>query len=400
MSQRSAALLGACVLGVLALAFASAGCSTAPTSTSTSSGSGVTPACLLVPSGYGPSGAVAVRAETVFSGLEVPWGIAFLPDGDWLVTERPGRVRRVTKGQLLLDPVTTIDVHASDEGGLLGIAVSPKFTSDRFFYVYGTFQDSERHNKVLRYKLSPDKLSATLDKVVLDRIPGAMYHDGGRLRFGPDGMLYVGTGDARVPELSQNLTSVAGKLLRLTPDGGVPPDNPFAGSPVFLSGIRNLQAFDWLNDKTLALADHGPSGELGRTGHDEIDVAKAGQNLGWPLVYGCESRADTVTPVLTFQEAVPPGGAVVYKGTKIPEWTGSFLVATLRSKHLHRVVVDPSGKLTLHEVYLAGEPPSGEGRLRDIVVAPDGELYVTTSNCDGRGTCPPERDRILRVTRK
>lgn len=384
------------VAGALgALALVSAGCSPASPAPGAAS-----PGCLLVPSGYGPQGSVPVQAETVFDGLVVPWGIAFLPDGDWLVTERPGRVRRVSEGKLLLDPVVTIDVFAADEGGLLGIAVSPAFAVDRAFYVYGTFQDGGRHNKVLRYKLAADKLSATLDKVVVDRIPGARYHDGGRLRFGPDGMLYIGTGDARTPELSQHLTSLAGKLLRVTPDGAVPPDNPFAGRPVFLSGIRNLQAFDWLDAKHLAIADHGPSGELGRTGHDEISVVTAGQNLGWPVVYGCESRVDTVAPVLTWREAAPPGGAVVYTGTKIPEWKGSLLVATLGSRHLQRVVVDTAGKLALHEVYLAGDPPDGLGRLRDIVLGPDGELYVTTSNCDGRGACPPSQDRIVRIRRR
>lgn len=384
----------ACALGALALA--STGCSSA----SPASGGASSPACLLVPSGYGPKGTVPIQVETVADGLVVPWGIAFLPDGDWLVTERPGRVRRVSQGKLLLDPVATIDVHAADEGGLLGVAVSPMFAADRAFYVYGTFKNGGRHNKVLRYKLAPDKTSATLDKVIVDHIPGAKYHDGGRLRFGPDGKLYIGTGDARAPESSQDLTSLAGKLLRVTPDGEVPPDNPFAGRPAFLYGIRNLQAFDWLDGTHLAVADHGPSGELGRYGHDEISVVTAGQNLGWPVVYGCESRADTVTPALTWKEAVPPGGAVVYRGTKIPEWSGSLLVATLGSRHLHRVVIDTAGKLGLHEVYLAGDPPSGHGRLRDIVVGPDGELYVTTSNCDGRGACPPEKDRILRIKRR
>ncbi len=391
MSRRSAALPAVAVLGALALA----GCSSA----APNPGAGSSSACLLVPSGDGPSGGVPITVQTVATGLVVPWGIAFLPDGDWLVTERPGRVRRLSKGQLLPDPVLTVGVTASDEGGLLGIAVSPQFSTDRFFYLYGTFHDTERHNKVLRYKLSPDKLSATLDKVIVERIPGAQYHDGGRLRFGPDGMLYIGTGDARTPELSQLLTSLAGKVLRVLPDGQIPPDNPFHGSPVFLSGVRNVQAFDWLDDKTLLVADHGPSGDLGLYGHDEISVATAGQNLGWPLVHGCGVRPDTVTPILTWKEAVPPGGAAIYKGGKIPEWNGSLLVGTLGSRHLHRVVVDKSGKLTLHEVYLAGDPPAGYGRLRDVIQGPDGELYVTTSNCDGRGTCPADKDRILRITR-
>ena len=389
-TQSLSSLTAAAALAAAAIT----GCSPA----SPAPGVSTAPSCTLVPIGFGPNGGVPFEVETVATGLVVPWAITFLPDGDWLVTERPGRVRLFSKGQLVSDPVTTIDVTAADEGGLLGIAASPQFAANRFFYVYGTFQDSERHNKVLRYKLAADNRSATFDKIIFDRIAGAAYHDGGRLRFGPDGMLYIGTGDARDPDRAQSPASPNGKLLRVTPDGLVPPDNPSPASPVFVSGIRNTQGFDWLDAKTMVIADHGPSGDLGRKGHDEINLATAGQNLGWPTIFGCQSRDGMVSPVLTWKEAVPPGGLVVYKGTKIPEWTNSILVATLGSRHLHRVVLD-GGKPSLHEVYLAGEPPSGRGRLREIVVSPEGELYVTTSNCDGRGACPADKDQILRITR-
>jgi glucose/arabinose dehydrogenase len=128
-----------------------------------------------------------------------------------------------------------------------------------------------------------------------------------------------------------------------------------------------------------------------------VSVARAGDNLGWPAIYGCQSRSGMVSPSLTWAEAAPPGGAAFYRGTQIPEWQGSFLVGTLGSRHLHRVVFESpeSARVAEHEVYFDGEL----GRLRDVVMGPDGELYVTTSNCDGRGTCPSERDRIVRITR-
>jgi glucose/arabinose dehydrogenase len=328
----------------------------------------------------------------------VPWAIGFLPDGNWLVTERPGRVRLIRGGRELGETVISF-ASSRGEGGLLGLALHPQFGANRLFYLYRTAEDGT--NQVERYRLGADDTSATLDRLVVGGIRGARFHDGGRIRFGPDGMLYVGTGDGTEPDRAQDRSSLNGKLLRLTPDGEVPSDNPFPGSPVFLLGIRNLEAFDWLEGRTLVLAEHGPSGELGRSGHDEVNVARGGDNLGWPTIYGCQRAAGMVSPALTWQKAVPPGGGALYTGTAIPEWRGSFLVGTLGSKHLHRVELAPGdpGRVARHEVYFQGDPPTGFGRLREVVMGPDGELYVTTSNCDGRGSCPPDKDRILRVFR-
>jgi glucose/arabinose dehydrogenase len=359
------------------------------------------PSCLLVADGYGPPGMTALKAETVVSGLEVPWGIAFLPGGDWLVTERPGRVRLLRDGAIA-GTVLTLPIASGAEGGLLGIALSPTFEQDGFFYLYATVVvDGARVNRVLRYRLDASHRVATLDRIILDRLPGAEFHDGGRLRFGPDGMLYVGTGDAREPSLAPSKTSLGGKILRLTPEGGVPSDNPFFPSPIFLLGVRNTQGFDWIDRSTMVVTDHGPSGELGRTGHDEVSLARAGDDLGWPKIFGCATASGKVTPALTWEEAVPPGGAAIYTGTAIPEWRGSLLIGTLRSKHLHRVEFDPENprRVRRHEVYFQGDPPTGFGRLRETIMGPDGELYVTTSNCDGRGICPETKDRILRLTR-
>lgn len=353
--------------------------------------------CTLVENGFGPQGQVQVRVEEVVSGLEVPWGIAFLPDNEMLVTERPGRIRWVENGKLNPQPIATVKVSDRGEGGLLGIAAHPDFAQNRFFYIYFTAStETGPVNRVERWKFSVDGLKAKRDRIIVDNIPVARFHNGGRIRFGPDGMLYIGTGDARDPDLSQDINSLAGKILRVTPEGQVPPDNPYSGNPVYISGIRNTQGFDWINPSTLWVSDHGPSGDLGRSGHDEVSIAQAGDNLGWPTIYRCESRPGLKSPTLTWRQALPPGGAAVYTGSAIPEWKDSFMVATLRAEQLHRIVIDPkTGQLKQHESYLQGE----YGRLREAVMGPDGNLYVTTSNCDGRGRCPTKLDKILRITR-
>ena len=354
--------------------------------------------CTLVENGFGPAGTVNIQVEEVVTGLEVPWGIAFLPDGEMLVTERAGRIRLVRDGELQPSAVATIEITDSGEGGLLGIAAHPDFADNRLFYVYYTVNNNGTQvNRVERWQLSPDGVSASPDRIIIDDIPVALYHNGGRLRFGADGMLYIGTGDARNPEASQNIDSLAGKILRLTPDGQVPQDNPFPNNPTFIIGVRNTQGFDWLDGSTLAVTDHGPSGELGRRGEDKVLVATAGDNLGWPTTQNCQPGEDAVTPSLVWREAVPPGGAAIYNGDAISEWQGNLIIATLGSRHLHRVVFDPQspGSVQSHEVYLQDE----FGRFREAVMSPDGELYITTSNCDGRGTCPPEQDKILRIVR-
>jgi glucose/arabinose dehydrogenase len=328
---------------------------------------------------WGPDGQTSLRADTVVSGLEVPWSLAFLPNGDALVSERPGRVRLIHERKLVDAPVLKVQTGESSEGGLLGIAINPKDETQLF--LYATVPGPK--NQLERWKLARDHLSA-----------GA-YHDGGRLRFGPDGMLYLGIGDSTSPDRAQDLESKNGKILRLAPDGSIPRDNPFPGSPVFLYGVRNPEAFDWLDDGRIIIADHGPSGDLGRYAHDRVLIAQKGDNLGWPKVYGCDALPKMNAPLISWEtKALPPGGAVIYRGKAIPQFRGSLLAATLGSEHLHRVVFDEkAGVLMSHEVYFR----QTYGRLREIAMTPSGELWMTTSNCDGRGECGPEKDRILRV---
>lgn len=360
--------------------------------------------CQLVTTGFGATGSVPIKVEVVVRKLEVPWGVAFLPNGSLLITERPGRVRLVIDGSVENKPVATVNVSASGEGGLLGIALHPAFDfkSAPWFYLYYTADKNGKViNRVARYKLNEKGDAATEDKIIVDDIPSAQFHNGGRLRFGPDGMLYIGTGDARDPDLSQKRDNLAGKILRVAPDGTVPSDNPWPDSPVYITGIRNTQGFDWLTKQIMLVTDHGPSGDLGRRGHDEVNFATPGSNLGWPTIYRCEQAKDMITPVLTWQTAVPPGGAALYTGTAIPEWKGSLLIGSLGAKHLQRVILKEDGSQGIggHEVYLQGDQPDGYGRLREVIMGPDQQLYVTTSNCDGRGTCPDDGDYLLRITK-
>lgn len=358
--------------------------------------------CVYVENGYGPAGAVPVRAEEIARGLEVPWGIAFLPGGGMLVTERPGRIRLVDAAGKLQDAsVAEVDIAARGEGGLLGIALHPDFAANRSFFVYATVDaDGGAENRVLRYVLAEDARTAKLDGVVYSGIPAARFHNGGRLRIGPDGMLWIGTGDAGEPDNARDPSSPAGKLLRIDPGGGIPPRNPWEGEAAWLIGIRNVQAFDWAEDGTLGVADHGPSGEFGLRGHDEVTFAERGADLGWPVIYGCGEAEGMRSPAISWNEAVPPGGAAFYRGKEFPEWRGGFVVGTLGSRHLHVVQWDAATRrLSTHSVYFEGDPPEGLGRIRDVISGPDRELYVTTSNCDGRGTCPGTGDKVFRLVR-
>jgi glucose/arabinose dehydrogenase len=350
---------------------------------------------------WGEPGTVSVRAEVVASGLEVPWALAFLPDGSTLVTERPGRLRRIlADGTLVAETIAGIPSVNVGEGGLQGMALHPDFASNRLFYLYYTASvgPAGAENRVERFRLSEDFRSAASDKVVVSGIPAAPAHNGGRIRFGPDRMLYVGTGDAATAPRAPAPNTLGGKLLRLTPDGDIPADNPNPRSRIFANGIRNTQGFDWFDDETVALTDHGPSGDTFRTGDDELTLIQAGDNLGWPTLTGCRMAPGLRHPLMAWKNALPPGGASFYRGTAIPEWTGSLIISALGARHLHRVKLSADGsRVEKAEVYLRGEAPNGLGRLREAIMGPDGHLWVTTSNCDDRGTCPAQKDVVARI---
>jgi glucose/arabinose dehydrogenase len=335
---------------------------------------------------------VRVRPQPVewVRGLEVPWALAFAPDGRAFVSERPGRVRVIRGGRLEPKPALTLPVAHVGEGGLLGLALHPRFPNPPYVYVYYTYEREGLRNRVERLREQEGRL--VRDRVILDDIPGAIVHDGGRIRFGPDGMLYVGTGDARQPSLAQDPRSLAGKILRVTPEGTVPADNPFPGSPVYSLGHRNVQGLAWHPEtRNLYATEHGPSGERGFA-HDEVNLIRPGSNYGWPdVLCGETHRPGFVDAVACSGEDTwaPSGAEFVARGA----WRGRLLVANLRGAHLRAFVLSADGtRVERQEVVF-----SGFGRLRDVVEGPDGAVYVLTSNRDGRGRPTEADDRILRL---
>jgi glucose/arabinose dehydrogenase len=358
--------------------------------------------CDLVSSGSGPSGSTSLTTQPMVTGLNTPWEVAILPGGDWLVTERPGRLRLVQRGSLLPTPVMTVTTVQSGEGGLLGLALDPQFSRNSYIYVFYTNPSGANYfNRVQRYTISPDHATATPGPVLIDNIAWNSVHNGGRIKFGPDGNLYISTGEGADPTLPENAASLNGKILRITSSGAVPADNPQAGNPWYIKGLRNPEAFDWLDSSTLVIADNGPTGEYeGRTGGDKVLIAQKGDDLGWPTIWHCETQAGLVSPILTWMDAFPPGGVLVYKGNGIPGWNGNVLVASHGAEQLRRIVLGANDSVAAHEGYLMGSfLPSGPslGRLRTVFQGPGGELYVTTSNCDSRGSCPDSQDGIYQI---
>jgi glucose/arabinose dehydrogenase len=320
--------------------------------------------------------------------LVVPWSLAFAPDGRLFIAERPGRVRIVQNGQLIEDPALVLDdVFAEGEAGLLGMALHPDFAQNRFVYlVYTARVGSGQVNRLVRYREVNQRLGERA--VLVDNIRAATIHDGARLRFGPDGLLYMSMGDAADTSTSQNLGSLNGKLLRFTDEGRTPPGNPFT-SPIWSYGHRNPQGFDWAPNGDLWESEHGP------TGNDEINLIQPGGNFGWPVITGGQTRAGMITPVLFFSPSIAPSGASFYRGTAIAGFRDNLFVTTLAGMSLLRVRFDPADprRVLANERLLQGL----YGRLRDVVSGPDGALYVSTSNRDGRNTPVADDDRVLRI---
>ena len=331
--------------------------------------------------------------ETVVQGLRVPWDLAFAQDGRMFVTERPGRIRVVEDGDLLDEPFAELDVWAQSEAGLMGIALDPSFTENGHLYVCYTYIDELRGptNRVAR--LTDSGGTGTGHTVVFDGIPGARNHNGCRIRFGPDDKLYVTMGDAQNADAAQDPSSPSGKILRLNADGSVPDDNPIPGNPMYTLGHRNPQGIDWHPETGEAfITEHGPSD------NDEINLLVAGGNYGWPEVRGKSDNPDYEDPLTIYTPTLALAGAAFYTGGPLPlHWTNSFFFTTLKEQHIRRLTfaADLDGAWTV-----IGEEKILEnqiGRLRAIVQGPDGYLYITTSNRDGRGSPARFDDRILRI---
>jgi len=314
--------------------------------------------------------------------LDTPWALAFLPDGSLLFTQRPGTLSMIAADGTQRQVAQMSEVAEIGEGGLLGLAIDPEFSKNNFIYMYYTYQQSGENtrNRVVRYTFKDQQLSDP--KILIDAIPGAPNHDGGRMKFGPDGFLYITTGDSQEPSLAQDKNSVAGKILRVTTDGKAASGNPF-GNLVYSYGHRNPQGLAWDATGNLWATEHGRSIPI--SGLDELNLIKAGTNYGWPIIQGDETRSGMQTPVRN-------SGSTTWAPAGIVYLNGSLFFGGLKGQSLYEAVLDGQNISDL-KVHFKGK----FGRVRDVILGPDGMLYITTSNKDGRGSPLANDDKILRV---
>lgn len=367
------------------------------------------------------------RVDTLARGLQVPWAVAALPDGRLLLTERPGRIQVLDTASGERREWARLEVYAESpswgpESGLLGLVLAPDFATSGHVYVFATrwrsagdrsgatWRRIQRRtlgmlrreqglpfvSEIIRFTERDGR--GTDPRVIVSGLPANHYHAGGGLGFGPDGMLYASVGDVLHPELALASRSLAGKLLRYSPDGAVPADNPDPSSPVWASGLRNTQAFDWLSDGTMVGADHGPTGmaqEGGRAGRDELNVLQGGASYGWPAVVGWELIDANRPPLLVWREPIAPAGLASYRGPD-PRLASSVFVAGLKGgvEHL-RLAKDSSGAWEVAARRRLALPRLG--RVRGVRSLSDGSLLVFTSNRDARGQPQPDDDLLLRV---
>lgn len=354
------------------------------------------------------------KVETVATGLEIPWAFAFTPDGRLLFTERKGRVRSLTikDNQLKPEPLFTVgdDLRTGrGEIGLMGICVHPDFAKNKLVYIaYGS--KSNKDIRVVRLKEN-DKGTLDMDKVIIAGFPAGDNHAGCGIKFGPDGKLYISTGEMFKRQLAQDTQSLGGKFLRLNDDGTIPSDNPFVGADgkgkdgarpeLWTVGHRNPQGFDWQPGTGMMFeVEHGPSGEAG-SGGDEFNMVEKGKNYGWPTIHHAMKKDGLVSPLRVWDDAIAPSSATFYSGDKFPDWKGNFFFCALGGLRggeaepgVFRITLD-GGKVKEVERLC-----TTYGRLRAIAQGPDGAIYFSTSNKDGRGKPQEGDDRILRLVPK
>jgi glucose/arabinose dehydrogenase len=311
--------------------------------------------------------------EVIAENLEIPWDIVFLPNSEILVSERPGRIVSLGKKT---QAVQMKNIQIYGESGLLGMTLHPNFKQNQFIYLYYTTKKNGNvYNRVERYVYKEGKLiDPTL---IIDEIPGAIYHDGGRIAFGPDGYLYITTGDANQAHLAQNVNSLAGKILRVKDDGRIPEDNPF-GNAVYSYGHRNPQGLTWDSSLQLWSTEHGASGQ------DEVTQIKKGANYGWPVIRGDEKKEGMQSPVLHSGDDTWAPASALY-------WKGSIFFGGLRGQALFEAKIDKN------PIELSAHFKNQFGRIRTVSMGPDGYFYILTSNRDGRGFPKKNDDRIIRI---
>lgn len=344
------------------------------------------------------------KVETVAENLEIVWSIVFAPDGRMFFTERPGRVRVIENGKLREKPFFSIpDIELSGESGLMGMTLHPNFAENRFIYLAYAYQDAakEQNVRVVRYRDSGETLVEP--KTIIEAIPASKYHAGTRLKFGPDAKLYITTGDATKQKRAQDLSSINGKTLRLNDDGTIPADNPFvnqknARPEIWTYGHRNAQGMDFQPETGLMFqTEHGPSIIDGvslfkRTGGDEVNIVERGKNYGWDKISHSMTKAGMETPIIEFSPAIAPGSGMFYRGALFPEFKNNFFFGALKGEMIVRLVMD--GRKIVSRDNLVEKQ---YGRIREVAEAPDGSIYFSTSNRDGRGNATKNDDRILRI---
>ena len=360
-------------------------------------GQGQTPAFAGQTRAPGVTTQATLAHTVVAAGLEHPWGLALLPDGRWLVTERPGRLRIITAEGQKSEPIAGLPaVAAVGQGGLLDVAVGPTFASDRLIYwAYAEPREGGNATSVARGRLSDDGTKVENVQVIFRALPTyeGNKHFGGALAFAPDGKLFLTLGersDAPMRPQAQDLGSHMGKVIRINTDGSVPADNPFvhtagARPEIWSLGHRNVQGVAITPDGQVWTIEHGTRGG------DEVNHDRAGVNYGWPLVaYGVEyaggpinggvtAREGLEQPVYYWDPVIAPGGATFYEGAMFPGWRGNLLVAGLKEKHIVRLVLQ-NDRVVGEERLLTD---LGE-RIRDVAVGPDGAVWAITDETDGK----------------
>ncbi|HEX9928908.1 MAG TPA: PQQ-dependent sugar dehydrogenase [Pyrinomonadaceae bacterium] len=349
-----------------------------------------------------PSFTPKFHVETVSTNLEVVWSIVFTQDGRMFFTERPGRVRVIENGKLSSEPLAVIaDIEPSGESGLMGMALHPDFTENHLLYLAYVYRSNEQHVKVVRFRETGKELVEP--KTIIENIPAARFHAGTRLRFGSDKKLYVTTGDATNQSQAQRLNSLSGKTLRLNDDGSIPADNPFvdqkdARPEIWSYGHRNAQGMDFQPGTNLMFqTEHGPSWIDGvslfkRSGGDEVNIVERGKNYGWAEISHKMKRTGMETALFEYSPAVAPASGMFYRGSLFPEFKNNFFFGALKGQAIIRLVLN--GRRIVSQERLVEKQ---YGRIREIAEAPDGTIYFSTSNRDGRGDANKEDDRILRL---